>query len=297
MTGELKFEAVYPHSPERVWRALTDPRELGQWLMANDFVARVGHKFQFQTRPAPGFDGIVRCEVIEIEPPRRLVYTWKGGQLESVVSFTLEPVANGTRLRLVHQGKALEGVNELRTLLGQGWKKIMEEKLPMVLDGVANTSGAHDRVAAQIERYEKGAREFAALMASIPPAKLDRAPGPGLWNVRQTALHIVDAEIIGATRLRMLAAQPGTKLAGYSGDVWARELHYEQLPLEPALELFAALRKLTAAVLHRLPESAWGNAGMHEELGEITLESCLAAHCEHAEHHMQEIAGILQAVA
>ncbi|HKD00817.1 MAG TPA: SRPBCC domain-containing protein [Terriglobales bacterium] len=77
MKNDLRFEAVYPYSPERVWRALTDPVELGQWLMPNDFEARLGHKFQFKTRPVPGFDGIVNCEVTELDVPRRLEYKWR----------------------------------------------------------------------------------------------------------------------------------------------------------------------------------------------------------------------------
>ncbi len=92
MNRDLHFEMQYPHPPEQVWRALTNSEALGQWLMLNDFKPVVGHRFQFRTKPAPGFDGIVQCEVMEIEPPARLVYTWTGGGVDTTLTWTLEPL-------------------------------------------------------------------------------------------------------------------------------------------------------------------------------------------------------------
>jgi uncharacterized protein YndB with AHSA1/START domain len=78
--SELRLEATYPHPQERVWQAITDSRALAAWLMPNDFEPVVGHRFTFRTEPAPGFDGIVHCEVLRVEPPRLLSFTWKGGR-------------------------------------------------------------------------------------------------------------------------------------------------------------------------------------------------------------------------
>lgn len=298
MKNDLRFEALYPYSPERVWRALTDPAELGQWLMPNNFEACLGHKFQFRTRPVPGFDGIVNCEVTELEVPRRLAYKWAGGQIDSVVSFTLEPVAEGTRLVLEHKGFSGVGAVMVSSLLGKGWKRMVEERLPAVLSGQGNTPAAEckfDQTAAVIERYADGARMFAELLKSVSPADRERAAG-GEWSIRQTALHIVDAELVGAVRMRMLAAQPGAMLAAYHGDVWDRELHYSELPLEPAVELFMRLRETTVNMLRRLDPAAWSNRGRHEESGEVTLEAYVVAHCEHAEAHMEEIETMRQRV-
>src|SRR5512141_1482646 len=102
MKRDLKFEITYPHPPEKVWRALTDSRAIADWLMPNDFAPRLGHKFMFTSKPQPGWDGKTYCEVIELDPPRALAYTWRGGPIDTVVRFTLEPVAGGTRLRLDH---------------------------------------------------------------------------------------------------------------------------------------------------------------------------------------------------
>ena len=134
MRRDLTFEVVYPYPPERVWRALADPRALAEWLMENDFEPRVGHRFRFRTNPAPGFDGIVHCEVLEVDPPRRLSYSWRGGPIDTVVTWTLEPVPEGTRLRLEHKGfRGLRGLM-VSFILGGGWKKkLLREKLPRYL--------------------------------------------------------------------------------------------------------------------------------------------------------------------
>lgn len=138
--GDIAVETVYPHPPERVWRALTDPDELEAWLMKNDFEPRVGHRFQFRDEPRPGWRGIVDCEVLEVEEPRRLAYTWRGDEEgePTVVTFTLDPADGGTRLRLEHTGFRGFGGFVTRLILSRGWKKkLLRETLPAVLERMA----------------------------------------------------------------------------------------------------------------------------------------------------------------
>ena len=308
MRRDLRFEATYPHPPERVWRALTERAALAAWLMENDFEPRLGHRFTFRTRPAPGFDGVVHCEVTELEPPRRLAYTWKGGKIDTTVSFALEAVEGGTRLVLEHRGFAGAGGMMVSYILGNGWKKMVEKKLPEVVArltgaGVAPAAAKPEEECAEatgflLERYTAGVEVLREALRAIPAAELDRAPGPGKWSARQTALHIVDAEIVGAARLRWIAAEPGATLPSYQGDVWGEKLNYAAQPLEPALELFALLRQNTAAMLRLLPAAAWRNQALFQEsAGEVTLASYLLAHCEHAEAHIEEIEALSPAVA
>jgi uncharacterized protein YndB with AHSA1/START domain len=135
MKRDLKFEVVYPHPPDQVWRALTDPQAIAQWLMKNNFEPRVGHKFQFRVEPRPrGWSGVVDCEVLEADPPRRLVYSWCGSGLATTVSWTLEPVAESTRVRLEHTGfRGLRGLM-LSRMLGKGWSsKILTQNIPALL--------------------------------------------------------------------------------------------------------------------------------------------------------------------
>ena len=104
-TESISFEFDLPHSPEKVWRALTDPDLLAEWLLpVIDLKLEPGAAFTFKTQAYPGWDGTVNCEIIEIDELRKLSYTWKVPFLDTVVSFTLTPTASGTRLSLVQSG-------------------------------------------------------------------------------------------------------------------------------------------------------------------------------------------------
>jgi len=101
----ISFEFDLPHSPEKVWRALTDPALLAEWLLpAIGLQLEPGAEFMFKTQPYPGWDGTVNCRFLEIEPQRTLSYTWTVPFLDTVVTFTLTPSALGTRLSLVQSG-------------------------------------------------------------------------------------------------------------------------------------------------------------------------------------------------
>ena len=139
----LRKEVVYPHAPEVVWAALTDARALAEWLMPNDFRPEVGRTFQFRVDPMLSFQGIVDCEVLEVEPPRRLVYTWvsrmKGKRPHPPMTlvWTLAPVEDGTRLVLEQSG--LENLTLWwRFSMKMGWGRMLKTLLPKVLDNVSD---------------------------------------------------------------------------------------------------------------------------------------------------------------
>jgi uncharacterized protein YndB with AHSA1/START domain len=101
----ISFELDLQHAPEKVWRALTDPVLLAEWLLpVVGLELEPGAAFAFHARPQPGWDGVVSCRFLEIEPQRRLSWTWVVGDLSTVVTFTLTPTASGTRLSLVQSG-------------------------------------------------------------------------------------------------------------------------------------------------------------------------------------------------
>ena len=109
-SASLSFELDLHHSPEKVWRALTDPVLLAEWLLpVVEGQLEPGAAFTFKTQPYPGWDGSVSCRMLEIEAHRKLSYTWVVGEtdafrLDTVVTFTLTPTASGTRLSLVQSG-------------------------------------------------------------------------------------------------------------------------------------------------------------------------------------------------
>jgi uncharacterized protein YndB with AHSA1/START domain len=102
----ITFDFEFPHPIERVWARLADSATMAKWLMPNDFAPRLGHRFTFRREPMPqlGFDGITHCEVIELEAPTLLAFTFKGGPLDTIVRFRLEPTAKGTRMHFEHSG-------------------------------------------------------------------------------------------------------------------------------------------------------------------------------------------------
>ncbi|HEV8392807.1 MAG TPA: SRPBCC domain-containing protein [Vicinamibacterales bacterium] len=104
-TESLSFEFDLHHSSEKVWRALTDPVLLAEWLLpVFDLKLEPGAAFTFKAQPQPGWDGTVNCRFVEIEAQRKLSWTWVVGDIDTVVTFTLTPTASGTRLSLVQSG-------------------------------------------------------------------------------------------------------------------------------------------------------------------------------------------------
>jgi uncharacterized protein YndB with AHSA1/START domain len=95
----IVVERDLPHPPQKVWRALTQPLLMQEWLMQNDFEAIVGRPFTLRADW-----GIVECRVLAVEAHKMLSYSWAAYGLESVVTWTLQPSDHGTRLRMEHSG-------------------------------------------------------------------------------------------------------------------------------------------------------------------------------------------------
>jgi uncharacterized protein YndB with AHSA1/START domain len=98
-TRTVVVEREVPYAPEKIWRALTEPHLIEEWLMKNDFEPTVDHKFNLR-----GDWGAVDCQVLKIQPMRTLSYSWGAHGLESVVTWTLTPTNKGTNLRMEQSG-------------------------------------------------------------------------------------------------------------------------------------------------------------------------------------------------
>ena len=105
-TDAISFEFDLHHAPRKVWRALTDPVLLSEWLLpVVGLQLEPGAAFTLKRPPLPGWDGTVRCRFLEIEPQKKLSYTWVVDDvIDTVVTFTLTPTPLGTRLSLVQSG-------------------------------------------------------------------------------------------------------------------------------------------------------------------------------------------------
>lgn len=129
MAKIIKHQFFYPHPVETVWAYLSTSELMAQWLMKNDFQPVIGHEFQFRTGPIASlnFDGIMYCKVLELEPLKRLVYSWNCGPgdgqitLESVVSWELQTKDNGTEVLLDHRGFNQEENLDFYHGLMHGW--------------------------------------------------------------------------------------------------------------------------------------------------------------------------------
>ena len=98
-TRSVVIEREMPYPSEKIWRALTQPHLLQEWLMKSDFKPEVGHSFNFRADW-----GAVDCQVLAVEPNKTLSYTWGAYGLESVVTWTLTPTSTGTHLRMEQSG-------------------------------------------------------------------------------------------------------------------------------------------------------------------------------------------------
>ena len=136
-TRSVVVEREIPHPPEKLWRALTQPHLIQEWLMKNDFKPAVGHRFNLTGE----WGGVLDCEVLTIEPNKTLSYTWNFAHddaafnLTSVVTFTLTPTNSGTHLRMEQSGfrpdqkQAFGGAKH-------GWQKFFEN-LESVVGGLS----------------------------------------------------------------------------------------------------------------------------------------------------------------
>jgi len=103
-TRTVVVEREIAGPPEKIWRALTQPHLIEEWLMKGDFKPVVGHRFDFRRDPKPDVSVVVDCQVLEVEPTKTLSYTWNAYGLESIVTFTLTPTSTGTHLRMEQSG-------------------------------------------------------------------------------------------------------------------------------------------------------------------------------------------------
>ncbi len=143
-TDEIVVDEVFPHVPEAVWKVLSSGDMISRWLMPLTGWAPVkGTHFSFPTKPEGEWDGVIRCEVLEVIPNERLVYTWKSGheskagyvsRLDTLVTWTLTRHDGGTRLRLVHSGFVLpKNASAFQSISG-GWPKVIAKMIGILAE-------------------------------------------------------------------------------------------------------------------------------------------------------------------
>lgn len=146
MGNTLRKERLVRAEPEFVWEALTNPAALAEWLMPNNFRAEVGARFEFVTDPTPVCgSGITRCQVLELDSPRRMVWSWerdagpRGTPTPPMtITWTLTPEREGTRLTLEQVGLETQGW-VIGLLMSIGWSMMLSKVLPRVIGRMHRT--------------------------------------------------------------------------------------------------------------------------------------------------------------
>jgi uncharacterized protein YndB with AHSA1/START domain len=133
-TRTLVIEREMPHPPEKIWRALTQGELMKEWLMENDFQPEVGHKFNLRAAPVPNWNGIIDCEVLVVEPNRKLSYSWGTMGMGTVVVWTLVATSGGTLVRMEQSGFRADQEANYKGA-NYGWQKFIGN-LERVVGGV-----------------------------------------------------------------------------------------------------------------------------------------------------------------
>jgi uncharacterized protein YndB with AHSA1/START domain len=137
----LVVERRMPHRAEKIWRALTQGPLIEEWLMANDFAPVVGHRFTLRSTPSPHWNGVLDCEVLTVEPARRLAYTWNAsgteaiGGLKTVVTWTLQEADGSTLVRMEQSGFRPQDAANFQGA-NYGWQKFFAA-LQRVIGGLS----------------------------------------------------------------------------------------------------------------------------------------------------------------
>jgi uncharacterized protein YndB with AHSA1/START domain len=127
MLPDIERSIIIDAPIQKIWEAVSTSEGLASWLMPNDFQPVLGCEFIFRSEPKNGWDGVVHCKVMELNPPERIGFTWTGNNMDQYVSFELVPLEkNTTQFLLVHSGWKEEHA-VIRGIMDEGWGYISED--------------------------------------------------------------------------------------------------------------------------------------------------------------------------
>ena len=140
-----------------------------------------------------------------------------------------------------------------------------------------------------LDRFEAGPALLRQAWNEVPPEARRWRPGDGKWSAHEVVVHCADSEAYGHTRIRLLLAEPAPSIVGYDENRWARTFDYHAHDAELAFLAIEAVRANTAALLRRLPDSAFSRVGRHSESGVYTDADWFRIYAEHLEVHSAQI--------
>lgn len=138
-----------------------------------------------------------------------------------------------------------------------------------------------------VDEYAAGAALPARAIAGLTREDLNAHPVPGTWSIQEIVLHLMDSDLIGADRMKRVAAEERPLLIGYNETLFTRHLGYDRLDPALACDVFDKNRRITAAMLRNLPDAAFARTGVHNEKGLVTLEGLVKGYVDHLNHHLR----------
>jgi DinB superfamily len=130
---------------------------------------------------------------------------------------------------------------------------------------------------------------LAALVAGLSERALSARPAPTKWSIREIAAHLVDDELVGAYRIRLILASPGTAIQAFDQDRWAETGRYATTAVDASVTLFRLLREENLRLLHQLSDEEWGRFGIHAERGRESVRDIAAYYAGHDLNHFAQI--------
>lgn len=140
-----------------------------------------------------------------------------------------------------------------------------------------------------LDRYEAGPALLRQAWSEVPPEARRWRPAEGKWSAHEVVVHCGDSETYGATRIRLVLAEPEPLIVGYDENLWSRAFDYHAHDVELAFRAIEVVRANTAALLRRLPDAAWGRLGRHSHSGPYSDADWLRIYAEHLEVHAAQI--------
>lgn len=138
-----------------------------------------------------------------------------------------------------------------------------------------------------LERYAAGGSLLAYAASGLTPQQEQARPGPGAWSISELVVHLVDSDLVGIDRMKRVIAEENPTLYAYDENAWIARLGAQEMPIEEAVNLFAANRHWMSKILRRCAPDDFARAGMHTEAGRKTLAELLVGYCNHLDHHLK----------
>ena len=146
-----------------------------------------------------------------------------------------------------------------------------------------------------IDHYESGGEKLSLAIRGLSRDDLLTKPAAdapkdvGRWSIQQVVIHLMDADLIGADRMKRIIAEDNPQLIGYDESKFVANLFYDDQSIDDAVKILDLNRRQFATVLRKLPDAAFTRPGMHNERGRVTLAQMLQGYVEHLEHHLKFI--------